>query len=704
MKKYSFINILASVLITVFFVVIGILYFKNSYLRLGESLSDLWHCVQYAFCKIFNIHNAPQPTINNYSNIFQPNLPNEFESFVTHANKYFLLLFDNNNFILYCKTVFKAITEGLKIIIIIAPMIFVFIFILKELYNRSNTKHNKDSIPLKVFKSFCKITYYPIKKMIVVYWQFLKTHKIIVVVWAILWLIQLNLVSIIISFFAYVLYFSLTFNVESIYVQFCKLIVDLQVIFKTIPWWAILILGYFFFCRWRKKIALNRLMHMEAMNCGFINALPIVSLTCGSMGKKKTTIITDMALSQEIMFRQKALVLLQENDAKFPNFPWIRFEMDLRRCMYYGSVYNLATIKTWIKKKFDRFVRNGCDKSRIYNYDTSIYPLLYDDGLRQWHLFEILSIYAQLYFIYVIETSLIISNYSIRTSNELYDIGNFPLWQDNLFLDNAHCQTHSHVLDFDILRLGKKVLQKNPNAGSFEFGVISITEIGKERGNNLELKDVRKTKDETNQKNDLFNSWLKMCRHSATVANYPFIKVFADEQRPESWGADARELADVIHVTASGKQKLALPFYFVEQWLCDWMSAKFWTAYTNFRFRRGDNTLLVYVLKSITAWFHNHNERIYNQYGYSIAYIEKERGTLDGKTEKKKYYLLNKKIYNNRFSTDCFSDYFNEVAKKTNVSIIDYPEYASERATVAELKLQNSYFINSLYNNAGSDL
>ena len=34
----------------------------------------------------------------------------------------------------------------------------------------------------------------------------------------------------------------------------------------------------------------------EAKKCGFINVLPIVSMTCGSMGKRKTTMITDLSL------------------------------------------------------------------------------------------------------------------------------------------------------------------------------------------------------------------------------------------------------------------------------------------------------------------------------------------------------------------------------------------------------------------------
>ena len=88
---------------------------------------------------------------------------------------------------------------------------------------------------------------------------------------------------------------------------------------------------------------------------------------------------------------------------------------------------------------------------------------------------------------------------------------------------------------------------------------------------------------------------------------------------------------------------------------------------------------------------------MYNQYGYSILRIEKERGTMDGKTENKRYYLMNKKIYARRFSTDCFSDYFNDLARNSKVGLNDYREYATEKASVEELKSQNSYFMNSLY-------
>ena len=392
------------------------------------------------------------------------------------------------------------------------------------------------------------------------------------------------------------------------------------------------------------------------------------------------------------------LSILQNNDMKFPHFPWVCFEDELRACMEYGTVYNLAAVKEWVNLKRRRFERHGNSDWQLYGYDVCRYGYEYDDALKTSDLFDVLETYAQAYFIYIMQSSLIVANYSIRTDNTQISGGNFPLWLTDFFseLGRVHSR-HAHILDFDVLRLGRKVMENNPRAGSFEFGVIGITEIGKERGNNLELKEVKKGTDEANQKNDLFNSWLKMCRHSATVDNFPFIKVFTDEQRPESWGADARDLCDVIHIVSSGDTRLTLPLYTIEEMISEWAFNRFVRLYEDFRFRRGDNTLLVHVLKSITAWLWRRNIRVYNRYGYSILKIEKERGTMDGKAENKKYFIMNAKIYSRRFATDCFSDYFNDMAKKSGTGLNDYREYVTEKATVEELKQQNSYFINALY-------
>lgn len=153
----------------------------------------------------------------------------------------------------------------------------------------------------------------------------------------------------------------------------------------------------------------------------------------------------------------------------------------------------------------------------------------------------------------------------MRVDGVLADLGNFPLWNADFFKRDSRLlesySRHAHILDFDSLRLGRKVIENNVNANNFEFGVVIITEVGKERGNSLELSEKKKKDETTNQKNDLFNSWLKMVRHSATVDNFPFVRVITDEQRPESWGADARDLCEIVHIRESGETCLAMPFF-----------------------------------------------------------------------------------------------------------------------------------------------
>lgn len=82
---------------------------------------------------------------------------------------------------------------------------------------------------------------------------------------------------------------------------------------------------------------------------------------------------------------------------------------------------------------------------------------------------------------------------------------------------------------------------------------------------------------------------------------------------------------------------------------------------------------------------------------YCVLSLERERGTREGKPKKKKYYLSNYKIYRERFKTDCFADYFNDLAEKSKIGFMDYICYANVKASVDELKQQNSYFINGLY-------
>ena len=452
MKWQRRLNIALTLALTTAFILLGIFTFRQSYCRTFEALIDLYGGFKYYFRVLFGFKTEGLPSVTDYSKVMEWTviLPSDFESFKVNATTYFSMLFSKENFLSWLSAVGTKANVWGKVLTILLPCFLVLIIAIKRLYASGNTKHNVDTIPLRVFKKISAVTYQPTKRFICGYIDFLHGYSWIWISWAVMWAFHLNIASIVIEFFAYYFFFAVSFRADTIYTQFVKFARDLQPFFKFFPWWSLLIICYVLFERLRKKVALNKLRKCEAKNCGFINALPIVSMTCGSMGKRKTTMITDMALSQEVMFRQKAFEILQKADMKFPYFPWICFEKELAACMEYGTVYNLATVKEWVKLKRLRFDRHHNSGLQLYGYDCQRYGLTYDDALKTSGLFDVLETYAQAFFIYALQTSLIVANYSIRTDNRLLSEYNFPLWALDFFSEGQRRSRHSHILDFDV--------------------------------------------------------------------------------------------------------------------------------------------------------------------------------------------------------------------------------------------------------------
>ena len=705
--------------ITLGFIVLGVFRFSNALGRLIESIRDVGTSSAYYFCELFELRLNVTPTVNelpkipffgsfNPSNATLPNvsMPENWAAFKIKWAQYWKLWANKDNFDGYLKVLSNILYALSKVLILALPFIVCVWLLVKQMLKAENNDYDKDSTALKWFKRFTERTYIPLKNRISEFVKFVKDRRYYYMTWLCLWLFYFNVFTIFIEFIAYYLYFVASFDFINLYKQVYKLCLDLYVPLHFIPLWAWIIIACVLLDKVRKSIAYARLRHYEMKNRGFINARPIVYMVCGTMGKKKTTAITDMALSQEVMFRDKAFEKILENDLKFPHFPWINLENELKRAMEYHEIYNLATVRLFIAKKCDRFFRSFT-VDKIFGYDFIRYGIYYDDKLKTTDIWETIETYSQLYFIYVIQSSLLISNYSIRVDSVLSDLGNFPLWNSDFFKSDSRLidsySRHAHIIDFDSLRLGRKVVENNIKANCFDFGVVVITEVGKERGNSIELSEKKKKDETTNQKNDLFNSWLKMVRHSATVDNYPFVRVIADEQRPESWGADARDLCEIVHIKESGETRLAMPFFSLAELLYDWLYNKFSGLYYEYRYARGDNTLAMYLLKGLTAKMRSYYTGIYNRFGYCELAVEVESGTQDGDCEENRYYIMAKKIYSKRFSTDCFSDFFTEKALRSPVGINDLDEYATERATFGELAEQNSYFINDLLNGLKND-
>lgn len=710
--------------ITAMIIVVVCLCFWSSVVRAGQSFKDFGLSVAFYFTKIFGVENITV-TVNDIPDGMDLTdlFPFTWDEFRDKAAVYGAALISADNLTAYLSVLFEVFYWFFVVMAVVVLPLVAVLFIVFKMFGKSvNNKYGHDTKPLKAWKKISAVTVFPVKRFFVSMHEFFAEHRKYVLLWIFLAAIGLNIVTVIVEALAYYFYFAVSFDVGSLYRQFYKLVVDLSVLGRVpvILWVivAIVILNVI-----RKNIGYSRLERLESRNRAFIGDLPIVSMLVAPMGYGKTTQLVDMALSAEIMLRDKALELLLKNDLLFPAFPWIVFEKELQRAMTDHVVYNLATCKRYVRncrEQFERYnedeaVRKAVDKRytkrgeavpaalSCFGYDFKQNPMTADDGLSVRLLWDVLETYAQLYLIYTVESSMIISNLGIRTDGVLTDLGNFPLWNNDLFRRDSRLMDalsrHSHILDFDMLRLGKKMIERNAKSNAFEFGVLIMTEVGKERGNMLETSEMKKSDEEANQKNDRFNEWMKMIRHSATVDNFPFVRVMMDEQRAMSLGADARELAYIIEIEETGELRLAMPFFQLGEIFHAVVGRRFAKWYEDFRYRRGDNTLVSHFLKWLAAAESRHYERIYNTFSYKRVSVKMQNGSLDGECKERKYYIMPKKIYSKRFSTDAYADFFYEKAIRSEVGIEDLEEYESERATLLELEAQHSYFIGNLMKN-----
>lgn len=698
--------------ITLGFILLGVFEFFGSVGRIIEAVRDLGLSVAYYFCELFFIPHNIRPTVNEFPRIpffdftggAAPEIPipEDWQTFIVLWPEYWKLWASADNFFAYLSSMESLLIILSQLLLIIVPVFLVVYILFSRLLKRQNNDYDKDSRPLQIFKHISSVTYRPARAWLLRFIGFVRENGIYWKVWLALWLFYFNIITIFLEFIAFYLYFVVSFDFIALYRQVYKLILDLWPGLTFFPLWVWTIAVIVFLSFMARKVGYSRLRHDERKNRGFLNERGVFTVVCGVMGAGKTALITDMALSAEVQLRDQAFEIILESDLKFPYFPWCNLENELRRAIAFHKVFSVPTVKAWLQKKRQRWEKSPC-RAKLFNYDYERYGLECDDKLKVSDVWAVAEDYACAYFIYTVQSSLLLANYSIRVDGLLSDLGNFPLWNSDFFSRDSRMQQaysrHAHILDFDMLRLGKVLLKNNPNRNAFGFGIYVISEIDKERKNTPELAEVKRNTEECNQKNDLFGVTLKMARHPCVIANRVFVKVLADLQRPESLGADVRENGEVVMIEAQSEIVPVLPFFspfHIFALLYDWLFARFTNLYTRYRYIRADNTLSMYLLKGFTAAMHRHYTAVCNTFGCGILSLSVESGKMDGEQLSRRWYKMPKKIYANRYSTDCLAGIFERRAEQNNVGLDDLPGYAGIRATWKELQAQHSHFQNDM--------
>lgn len=674
--------------------------YRYSLFRFSESFRSLGRSLWYLLADLFGSDRIPLQTVNDaVSEEIKAFGGVDFSAFYGNIKAIWGEFRNGENFayfgawLLYC--IVKILYYGCYVFLFgIFGYIPILIF-----SDEVNNDYNRDTVPLALFKRFVAR---PVAALVLavrdflLWWMasFWRGLSLLCVLFA------LNVWTILAGFLAWYFYFVVTVDLSSVVVQFEKLYYDLCLTFRGAPLWVFLALALWLFLRWRKERALKFLRHQERQNTGLQNEMPICIFFTAPPRTGKTTMITAMALTFSAEFRRAALELMEKNALRFPRFPWILLEKDLQDAIRRHRVYNLATVRERVRAHAELFLLDPRPE-HIWYYDLEKYPLTYDDGLWVKNLFEIIESYCQEYFIYFLETSLLVGNYSVREDYRIEDVGNLPRVDTDFFErepgEAKEISHYAHVIDFDMCRLGKKMAEDNAHSGGLEFGVVLISEVDKERKNDLRLKETKIKDEECNQKNDLFNEWLKMAGHAATVDGYCFLRVLTDAQRPSSWGADARELSTVAHVCKKGEPSNALAFFWIEDAVISKYLHWFVEAHREERFRRGDHTLLGWLGMGLAGALARYRERQVNQYGYFLQPLELESGTLDHVTEPKKYTVSFKKVYSHRFGTDCFKAISETQAMRCPTGLNDLASYSDIYPTFAELEEQNSHFQKDMF-------
>ncbi len=665
-----------------------------------------------------------EPTVKNlplYSLSDIAFIPKTDEVFLAKVEIFFKMLINSTTLEIWWLKASNIIYVVTQILLVLILLITITIIIFAFTGNTVSNDDNVNTKPLNIFLKIKGATYDKAKALVLDYIDFIFSgHKVYFKIWLIIVLLEFNVFTIAVEFLAFYFYMIAGIELTAFPMQFYKLFLDILVPFSTLPLPFYVVPTLYVFAKVRKYLADKRIYaHLDVAE-EFTRNLSLVTLICGTMNTKKTTFLTALSLIQSKLDREKALDVMLDIDAKFPLFPFINLERCIRRGIQTHAVYNLATAKRFINKIEEAYIYLLSNRRlsrhylkslrRQYGYYFNNYLFDYEascgmswtDGTKLYTLFDCLRDYAKAFFVYVIDCSLVYSNYSIRTDDVQEDVGNFPVWDfDYLNRDVMKREKESrfsHVLHYDILRLGKRVIKNNAYAGVLDIGIVSITEIGKERGNKFSGNGSKK-EEGCNQNNDLMNHEIKMCRHHATIANHPFIHFFTDEQRPEDWGANARELADVLYIKSSTDFEICSPLFALDELVYSFIHGIYNRFLLDNKFYRSDNTLKSYLVKNFYNIIYNAYQRNFARYAISKLKLKTSSGRDLDDSKNTSFVLCKVLVHSDRFSTDSHAGFFEARANRSKLGIIDVPEYKGLTADMEELHSQESFFVKDIEEN-----
>ena len=174
--------------------------------------------------------------------------------------------------------------------------------------------------------------------------------------------------------------------------------------------------------------------------------------------------------------------------------------------------------------------------------------------------------------------------------------------------------------------------------------------------------------------------------------------MFMDDQRPDSLGADNKDLCDSVMIKKMSEAKIVMPFFAIEE-AAYLIATKFFDRiYYQIRNLRGDNTLFLYLVKKLYRALYRYYEKIFNRYSVYVGTV-RITNEMAGEqiTDKGKYYICTYKVYNNRFATDSIREFYTQKALRSKTGLNDFPQYKELRPSCEEMQSVHSFFYKKVF-------
>ena len=340
------------------------LRYPHSLLRLVTSIVDLAQSLGFYFAELFRIDHAITPGVTVVPDVdISQFLPFDLDELLRKLDILFPSLWVKEHFILYLKFCADLLYNVSIYIMLLLPIIIMLVKLVEMNLLKPMEETNGDSRAMARFRRYVYAPYFGAKLLVLDFIGYVREHIGYFKLFAFIWLVNLNIITIVVEFFAFYFYFATTFYFSDIPTQLLKLLIDVIMMFSGAPFVFWLVVGYIIFHLIRKAIGFRVLNFHESANVAFINAQPLGILITGTMGAKKTTTLVDMALTTDVEFRKKALDSLMKNDYKFPNFPWAEFRRVIKHAIRQGYIFNLVSCDAFMDNKYERFSESFSEKA-----------------------------------------------------------------------------------------------------------------------------------------------------------------------------------------------------------------------------------------------------------------------------------------------------------------------------------------------------